>query len=109
MSQWAKDKATKLAEARADFDAAVAENNPKFLKDPITMYFSMTSKEESDTNMVRVNVNSICSSFIKDFVTGANKKDINNDADWQTFLKEVKDKGYDKYQAIYQKCWDRQK
>ena len=35
--------------------------------------------------------------------------------DWQSchdlvpFLKEVKDKGYDKYQAIYQKCWDRQK
>ena len=109
MTQWAKDKATLMASARKDFDASAAENNPKFLKDPVLLYFSMTSKEDSATSMVRVNVNSLCTSTIKDFVTGSNKKDINNDADWQAFLNKAKELGYDQYQAIYQKCWERQR
>lgn len=109
MSQWAVTKSKMHADARKNFDESAAENNPKFLANPVTMYFAMTAQEDEDTKMVRTNVSSCVTSFTKDFITGSNNKDINRDADWKAFVDQIYELGYDEYQKISQTCYERQK
>ena len=109
LDQWTATKSKMHAKARANFDWAVANNNPKYLADPFLQDFALNSAEEDSIDMVRRNVNAYALSAMKDFITGANHKDINNDAQWSAYLAELKALGYNDLQAMYQKCYERQK
>ena len=93
----------------ATIQYALENNNPKFLADPFLQSFVMNSEEDDATSMARTNVSSFITSSMRDFVCGTNNKNINNDAHWQAFLDELNKLGYAEVQAIYQKCYDRQK
>ena len=109
LSKWQTEKSKMLATAYQYYQNAVKDNNPKFLKDPYLETFSLTTAEDEGISMKRTNVNNVISTYIKNFVTGDKKMDINNDAHWKQFLDEMNKEGYDEVRALYQKVYDRQK
>ena len=108
LDAWTATKSKMLATARKYYEEAAAENNPKFLKDPFLQSFVLSTAEDESIEMDRKNVNNYVTSAIKDFVTGSNNMDINDDKDWNAFQAKMKELGYDKVQAMYQKCYERQ-
>ena len=109
LDKWTATKSKMHATARENFDWCVENINPKFMKDPFSQTFVMTTAEEESITMQKTNVNTVITSFVKDFVTGSNNRDINNDSHWKAFLDELNKQGYADVQAMYQKCYDRQK
>ncbi len=109
LDQWTATKAKMHAEARRNFDWGVENINPKFLANPFPEAFIMNSEEEESIAMQATNVKAVISSYAKDFICGTNNKDIDNDAHWKEFQDLLKEQGYDDLQAMYQKCYERQK
>ena len=108
LDKWTATKSQMHAEARKNFDWAVENINPTFLKDPFVQSFIMNTEEEESIAMQKTNVNNFIASSVRDFVCGTNNKDINDDADWKAFIDEVNELGYADIQAMYQKCYERQ-
>ena len=109
LDQWTATKSKMHAEARANFDWARDNINPTFLADPFLQSFVMNSEEEESIEMAKTNVNAYIKSTMRDFVCGTNNKDINNDAHWKAYIEELNKLGYADIQAMYQKCYERQK
>ena len=109
LDKWTATKSLMHAEARKNFDWAVENINPTFMKDPFLQSFIMNTEEDESIAMQKTNVNNFIASSIRDFVCGTNNKDINDDADWKAFIDEVNNLGYADIQAMYQKCYERQK
>lgn len=109
MDPWQAHKSKMLATARQYYEECVAEINPQYLADPFMESFIMNSEEDESISLQRTNVNAVISSYIKDFVCGTNGMDVNDDADWNEFQKKMMDQGYEDLQAMYQKCYERQK
>ncbi|MBR2311051.1 MAG: extracellular solute-binding protein [Oscillospiraceae bacterium] len=105
---WTATKSKMHAEARKNFDWAVENINPKYMADPFVQTFIMTSEEDDSISIARTNMNSYISSAAKDFITGSNNMDINDDADWKAYLAKLDELGYKDVQAMYQKCFERQ-
>ena len=108
LDQWTATKSKMHAEARKNFDASAAENNAKMLPNIFSQSFIMNSAEEESIEMEKKNVNNYIASAVKDFVTGSNNMDINDDGDWNSYKAKVKELGYDKIQKMHQKCYERQ-
>ena len=109
LDAWQAEKSKMLATAYEYYENALKNNNPKFLKEPFLETFVLTTKEDDEISMKRTNVNNVVTTYVKNFITGANKKDINNPAHWQEFLDELKAQGYEDVRAMYQTCYVRQK
>lgn len=90
------------AESLSLFNEAAAENNPKVTCPKLV--YSILEKQEIE--MEQINVDSRVSNYRMEFVTGA--KDINDDAVWEDYLKQLKDGGLDKVLEMAQKAYDRQ-
>ena len=108
LDPWQKHKSSMLATAYSYYEKAVENNNDKFLKDPFLQSFVMNTEEEDAISVTKTNVNSFINSSVKDFITGSNNQDINNDAHWKAFLSKLDELGYKDLQAAYQKCYERQ-
>ena len=109
VSEWDKTKYKMHAECRANFEWAMENVNPQYLADPFLEKFIMTAKEEEQIDMKKTNFDSIISSYVKNFVTGDQDMDINNDAKWKEFQDALKAEGMEDIVAMYQKCYERQK
>ena len=109
LDPWQAKKSIKLATAYKYYEIALENNNPKFLKDPFLQSFVVTTAEDEAISMDRTNVSTVYNSYIKDFVTGSNGRDINADSHWKAFLAELDKQGYENLQKMYQTCYDRQK
>ncbi len=79
-----------------------AESNPE-VTCPKLVY---TLQEKQEVEMAQINIDSRITNYRMDFVTG--KKDINDDAVWAQYLKEMKEDGLDKVLELAQKAYDRQ-
>ena len=97
-----------LATAYDYYLKAQETNNPKFLENPFLETFVLNSTEENEIDMKKTNVNNVINTYIKNFVTGANKMNVDSDAHWQKFIDELMSEGYEDVRAMYQKCYDRQ-
>jgi hypothetical protein len=103
MDEWTQKKSAMHAESRRIFDAAVEKNtiqNPC----PTLIY---TTEEKEATEMIRTNLNSYTSKQEMAFITGIGA-DINSDADWAKFQKEMADMGLEDYRVFVQTAYDRQ-
>ncbi|MBQ8796602.1 MAG: hypothetical protein IJZ56_00195 [Oscillospiraceae bacterium] len=109
LNEWTKTKYHMHAQAREYFDWAMENINPQYITDPFLEIFLMTSKEEESISMNKTNVNNVISTYTKNFVTNDKGMDINNPAHWQEYLNALKTEGIDDIQAMYQKCYERQK
>lgn len=109
LDKWTATKSMMHATYRKYFDEAAANINPKFLEDPCLLNFTMTEQEDESISMQRTNVEAWVSSWVKDFVTGTNSRDIHDDADWKEFIDGLYTQGMEDVQAMYQKCYERQK
>ena len=109
LGPWQTKKSQMLAQAYQFYLNAVEKNNPNYLADPFLETFSLTKVDDDAINMKRTNVNNVINTYIKNFVTGDKKLDIDNPAHWQEFLNEMKKEGYDDVRAMYQKYYELQK
>ena len=98
---WIAERSAMHAKSQMLFAEAEAENNPKNIC-PIIV---TTEEEQELTEAVRTNINSYVSTSMTEFCTG--KRDINDDAEWNTYLKTIKDMGLDVYTAYIQGSVDR--
>lgn len=108
LDPWQAKKSAKLATAYQYYLNALEKNNPKFLADPFLQTFVLNAEEDDSIAMDRTNVNNYIASSMRDFVCGTNNKNINNDKQWQDFLDELNNLGYENVRAMYQKCYERQ-
>ena len=108
LDPWQAHKSKMLATAYSYYENAVQNNNDKYLANPFLQSFVMNTEEEESISVKKTNVNSYISSTVKDFVTGANNQNINDDSDWKAYLAKLDELGYQDVQAMYQKCYDRQ-
>ena len=111
LDKWTATKSLMHAKAREYFDWAEKEINPTILggKDPFLKKFNLTSKDEKEIDMKVTNVNNVVNTFIKNFITGDKKMDINNDAHWKQFQDEMMKEGYADIQKMYQKYYEKNK
>ena len=104
MDEWTAKKSAMHAESRRIFEAAVEANNPKSVCPTL-----VTSTEEQESSeAVRTNINDLTGKKEMAFVTGVGA-DINNDADWNDFQKQMEELGLAEYQKYVQTAYDRQK
>ncbi|MBR4864068.1 MAG: extracellular solute-binding protein [Oscillospiraceae bacterium] len=104
MDEWTQKKSAMHAESRRIFEAAVAANNPENVCP--TLVTSIEEQEASEA--VRTNINDLTGKKEMAFVTGVGA-DINNDADWNDFQKQMEELGLAEYQKYVQTAYDRQK
>ncbi len=104
MDAWMQMKMKKHAESSKLFVEAMEKNNPEVVCPKLAL--SVTEKEETATE--RLNVSGIITKARADFVRGQEGKDINNDAHWNAYLKELNDMGLKKLVELDQKAYDRQ-
>ena len=109
LNEWTKRKYLNHAQAREYWDWAYENINPQFITDPFLEIFIMSAKEENEIDMKKTNVNNVISTYMKNFVTSNKGMDITKDAHWQEFQDALKKEGLDDLQAMYQKCYERQK
>ena len=109
LDEWSAHKSKMLATARKYYEECRDTINPKYLADPFMESFILNSEEDEEISLKRTNVNNVISTYVKDFITGSGGKDINNDADWAEFHREMKEEGYEDLLAMYQRCYERQK
>ena len=104
MDEWTMKKSQMHAESRRIFDAAQVNNPENTCPTLIT-----TTEEQEATEMIRTNINTITSKQEMAFITGiGDNADINNDAHWAAFLKQLEDEGLAEYQNYVQTAYDRQ-
>ncbi len=104
MDEWTAKKSQMHAESRRIFEAAREANNPKEVCPTL-----VTSTEEQEAiEAVTTNIGDLTKKKEMAFVTGVGA-DINSDADWNAFLKELEDLGLAEYQKYVQTAYDRQK
>lgn len=103
LDQWTATKSKMHAEYRRLFDEAAAKYNPKNLCPALIG----TIEEQEDIDMTKTNVAAYKTSAEKDFIMGQNGKDINDNADWNAFLKELDNLGLAAYQKYAQTIYDR--
>ena len=104
IDEWTKKKSQMHAESRRIFDAAAAANNPTNL----TPYLSYTREEADIVAMSKSNIDTAVSRQETNFVAGIGG-DINSDADWNSYLQNLKKLGLDTYQEIAQTVYERTK
>ena len=109
LDRWTATKSAMHVKARLYFDKAAATINPTFLRDPYLKRSFMTTRDEDIISMKAANFNSVVTTYVKDFITGANKKDINSPVHWQEFLNELNKQGYEDVREMYQKYYERNK
>ena len=107
--QWELTVARLRGKAWEYYNQAEANNNPHYLKDPFTEAFYLTGEEQRELGAAESNLGKVLHTYLKLFVTGEKNIDIHKDAHWQQFLEELEREGYEKVQAAYQICYDRQK
>lgn len=103
MDEWSKKKSAMHAESRRIFDAAAEANNPKEVC-PLLVH---TTEEQDATLMIRTNIGTLITKKQMAFVTGIGA-DINSNADWAAFQKELEDLGLAEYHKYVQTAYDRQ-
>lgn len=103
MDEWMKMKLNMHAESNKLFNEAGEKNNPEVVCPRLAL--SVTEKEE--TSSERLNISGIRTKARADFIRG-DGRDINNDADWNAYLKELNDMGLAKVVKQDQKAYDRQ-
>lgn len=104
MSQWEKDKNQLHAESRKLFDEAAEKYNPSF----IAPVLQTTAEEQEEYEMIRTNIYDLGAKAETEFITGTGGRDINNDAHWAAFVKEMEDMGMYEYEALMNKILERQ-
>lgn len=104
MDEWTAHKSQLHALSRQYFDTAAEKNNPT----EICPTLAHSTEDSEDTEMVRTNIKSYVEQRQVDFIKGENGWDINDDADWATYLQWIKDNGYDQYQEYMQSAYDEQ-
>ena len=105
MSQWEKDKAQMHALSRKLFDEAAAAHNPTFIA-PVLM---TTAEEQEQFENIRTNIYDLGAKAEVEFATGTGGRDINNDAHWNAYVKQMEDQGMYEYQDLMNKILERQK
>ena len=104
MDEWTRIKSAMHAESREIFDAACESNNPEYTC-PTLVY---TTEEKEATEMIRTNISNLVSKKEMEFITGVGGSDINSDADWAKFQKEMEDEGLEEYRKLVQTAYARQ-
>ena len=105
--QWEITAAQMQGKAWEYYRQAEQNVNPKYLEDPFQETFLLTDAEQKQLGYN--NLSNVFSTYLKLFVTGEKKMDIDNDDHWQAYLDELKQEHYDEVQAAYQVCYERQK
>lgn len=103
MDPWMKMKMNMHAESNKLYEEAMEKNNPEVVCPKLAL--SVPEKEE--TTSERLNISGIITKARADFIRG-DGKDINNDADWNAYLKELNDMGLEKVVKQDQAAYDRQ-
>jgi putative aldouronate transport system substrate-binding protein len=101
MSDWAKLKSKLHAESYQNMLAAEEKYNPKV----IVGRLKYTQEENDKWATTRTNVGDRASKAQTEFCTGI--LDPNSDADWNNYLKELKDLGLDDFRNLVQTAFDR--
>ena len=104
MSQWEKDKNQLHAQQRKMFDEAGEKNNLK----NIAPVLQTTAEEQEEYEVIRTNIYDLGAKAETEFITGTGGRDINNDAHWAAYIKEMEELGMYDYQALMQKILERQ-
>lgn len=100
---WSNVRIKKMAEYYHAFEAAAEKNNPKYIVH--TLIYSTEEREATAT--IRSNVEDCIKTMRTAFTTG-DGKDINNDADWNAYIKELEDLGIETWREQAQKLYDEQ-
>ena len=103
MDPWMKMKMNMHAESNRLFEEAMEKNNPEITVPKL----ALSVPEQTETATERLNVSGILTKARADFIRG-DGKDINNDADWNAYLKELDDNGLQTVIAQDQMAYDRQ-
>ena len=97
---WIAKRAEKQAASYKLFVEA-EKNNP----DKLCPIIVATEEEQQKTETIRTNINSYVSGSMNDFCTG--KMDINDDKQWNDYLKKLDEMGLDAYIDYVQTAYDR--
>lgn len=100
-AEWLATRSKMHTESYAMFLETEQNNNPKNLC-PALVY---TEEEKTATDAQRTNVGDCRTKAMADFCTGI--RDINDDAAWEAYIKELESLGLSEVVALAQKAYDR--
>ena len=108
-NSWARDEWASIilptdynAEIKQEFDDKLT----KYKKNTFQNYLAFTQEETDQISMLSTDMATVIDEAFVKFITGEGK-DIDSDADWNAYVKQVTDLGLDDLTKVYQAAYDR--
>lgn len=102
MAPWTQAKMKLMADCYNYFREAELNNNPKHI------FTGMVYPEDESeaTQHIRNNVRDVFTTMSAKFICGTDGADPNDDAQWQAYLNEIQNQGYQEYYKQAQRLYD---
>lgn len=101
---WERDEWKKIPTDEGERQSK--ETMTKYRKDAWQHFLTFTQEETDQISMLSTDISTVIDESMVKFIIGEGK-DIDNDADWNAYVKQVTDLGLDDLTKVYQTAYDR--
>ena len=108
-NSWARDKWASVilpGSFNAENNQKFQDNLAKYQKDAWQHFLAFTQEETDQISMLSTDMSTVIDEAFVKFITGEGR-DIDNDEDWNAYVKQVTDLGLDDLTKVYQAAYDR--